>query len=318
MTSANKKDGILLESGTNEVEIIEFYVRGQRFGVNVAKVKQIIPFDKAALSSMPKTPIAFRGVYLHRDTTIPMIDLGDALHLEPLKEGEVSPLLLICNFNLQTIAFAIDGVNRIHRLSWASFTPLNHYLASSCDSIIGSVNIDQHEILVIDLEQIVAEYDPKVKAMYDGEENEDVKAAGNTIFAQHIFMAEDSTLIRAVLGRDMKKAGFENVTMFPNGKEALDAITALANKIKESGGSFKGCFDVLVTDIEMPLLDGLTLCRRVKKELKIDVPVMVYSSLINAEMSRKCQEVGADAFFSKPHVENLVEAIKKKIKELNV
>lgn len=314
MSSANKREGILLESGTNEVEIIEFYMRGQRFGVNVAKVKQLIPFDASALSAMPKTPEAFRGVYLHRDTTIPMIDLGCALHLESLPEGETSPLLLICNFNMQTIAFAIDGVNRIHRMSWSDFSPLNPFLSNSCDSIIGSVNIDNHEILIIDLEQIVAEYNPKVKAMYDGTENE--IAATDDVFDQHIFMAEDSTLIRAVLERDMKKAGFKNVRTFPNGKEALDAITAIAKKAQLDNTGLKGIFDVLVTDIEMPLMDGLTLCRRIKKELQLQVPVLIYSSLINVEMSRKCQEVGADAFFSKPHVDALVNSIKNRIKQL--
>ena len=309
MSSSNRNPGILLESGTNEVEIIEFYVRGQSFGVNVAKVKQIIPLDHTALSAMPQTASAFRGVYLHRDTTIPMIDLGDALRLEPLPDGALSPLLLICNFNMRTMAFAIDGVNRIHRLSWSKFTPLNTFLATSCDSIIGSVNIDHREILIVDLEQIVSEYDPRVKAMYAGDD--DSVDSGTSIYEQRIIMAEDSSLIRAVLEKGMRKAGFTNVSIYPNGQEALDAVTAIAKEASRRGVPLRGRLDAVVTDIEMPLMDGLTLCRKIKEELHIDVLVMIYSSLINSQMALKCEKVGADAYFSKPNIAALVNSVKE-------
>lgn len=317
MSANNRKEGILLESGTNEVEIIEFYVRGERYGVNVAKVKQIVPFAPAALSAMPKSPAAFRGVYLHRDSTLPLIDLGEALRLKPLPNNEVSPLLLICSFNMQTIAFGIDGVNRIHRLSWSSFTPLSHFLSESCDSIIGTVNIDGHEILIIDMEQIISEYDPHTNAMYSGT----MEAAGEVITDedicnQAVFMAEDSTLIRAVLERDMKKAGFKNLHMFTNGQEAFDKISAIVRQCREENKPLTGLVDLVVTDIEMPLMDGLTLCRKIKKEFGLSTPVLVYSSLINAEMERKCKQVGADAFFTKPNVNALMESIKTKIREV--
>jgi two-component system chemotaxis response regulator CheV len=271
------------------VEIIVFYVRGQSFGVNVAKVRQLIPFDPKALSAMPNSPKAYCGVYLYRDQALPLINLGDELRLEEPKDGKESPLLLVCSFNMATIAFAIDGVNRIHRMSWSNFTPLNPFLSESCDSIIGSVSIDDHEGLI-------AEYDPNVKARYSPDDMNAETGVSESVYTQQIFMTEDSTLIRSVLERDMKRAGFQNVHIFPNGQEAFDTITRLANDCRTDEKPLSGVIDLIVTDIEMPLLDGLSLCRRVKQDLRLNVPVMVYSSLIDDEMARKCVSVGAGLF----------------------
>ncbi|GHS96480.1 chemotaxis protein CheV [Planctomycetales bacterium] len=312
----DRREGILLESGTNEVEIIEFYVRGQSFGVNVAKVRQLIVFEEGALSAMPNCPRAYRGVYLHRDQTMPLIDLGDALNLQAPENGKEPSLLLICSFNMSTIAFAIDGVNRIHRLSWSSFTPLNPFLSESCDSIIGSVNIDNREILITDLEQIIAEYDPKVKAMYTPEDASPETGISMSTYEQQVFMAEDSSLIRSVIDREMKRSGFVNVHIFSNGQEALNAITQLVDNCRKENKPLAGVVDVVVSDIEMPLLDGLSLCKRIKQELHLEIPVMIYSSLIDDEMARKCVSVGADAYFSKPNIGALIEAVRKKVDEL--
>ena len=120
-------------------------------------------------------------------------------------------------------------------------------------------------------------------------------------------LADDSALIRRLLKDTLTKAGFRNLRIFDDGQQALDYLTELKAK---KGENFREDVQLLITDIEMPRMDGLTLTRKIKEDPILQkLPVIVFSSLITDELRHKGESVGANAQLSKPEVEGLVKTI---------
>ena len=244
---------------------------------------------------------------MFRGHTVPLIDLYSYLEIEPANDGE-RQVAIVTEFNETTTAFIASKVNRIHRIDWTALKPLDSYLVKLAPQIIGSITIEQREILVLDLEQIVGEIIPASitnynDAIIDGTKNsigrEDVK----------IFFAEDSYIIRTKLASLLNKLGYTNITEFAHGRAALDAIKEAQSKADAEGKPLASVVDLLITDIEMPQMDGLALCETIKKQLGYDIPILMFSSLINDQLAKKCQAAGADHWVSKPQTERLIELI---------
>lgn len=301
------RQGILLESGTNEVEIMEFLLREQRFGINVAKVRQIIQFDSGKLSALPNSKPAAMGVYLHRNQTIPLIDLGKILDVKGAY-NTVKPLVMICEFNTKVYGFYVDGVKRIHRVSWSQIQPMSDILGQRNTFIISTITLENHEVLIADLEYIISTLDPDSDSIFNTDEViEEVKDKEKSL---RLIIVEDSGFIRNKILKSLTSSGFEHVEAFSDGRQAFDAISAYVEKSKTEKKSLSDFFEIIITDIEMPKMDGLTLCKLLREELNLkDTKIIIYSSLINDEMARKCKTVGADSYVSKPKITDLVNII---------
>jgi two-component system chemotaxis response regulator CheV len=182
-----------LGSTGNEFEIIEFTVSGQSFGVNVSKVRQIVQFDEKALTKAPNANANVLGLFLFRSVPVALVDLHKALEIEAIPNE--TPLVLVAEFNEEATAFLIDGVSRIHRVSWASIQPMNPILESMSASFTGSINIEDREILIVDLEQIIADIDPekRLDARLDAHPGTKSKA-GVDLAKMKIALAEDLVL----------------------------------------------------------------------------------------------------------------------------
>lgn len=305
-----ERQEILLESGTNEVELLEFVLRNQSFGVNVAKIKQIIQYEPERRSSIPEAPESMMGVYLYREGTIPLIDLGTALHMSNTSRDE-KPLVMVCEFNGIVCGFYIDGVRRIHRLSWTDIQPMSEMLAKQSSCIISSVNIDKTEVLIVDLEHIIAALGIAGKPVQD-QPVETEKAASSI----RILLAEDSNFIRTQMIQILRAGGYSNVLDFPNGQAAYDAVKAALAKSAAEKRPISEFFNFVITDIEMPQMDGLTLCRLLKENpVTAHIPVAIYSSLINEQMEVKCKQVGADYHLCKPQLADLMAMIRHHLVE---
>lgn len=300
-------DEILTESGTNEVEFLEFYIGSQSFAVNVAKVVQIIPYDNKKVTPTAMTPDAVLGSLLWRDRTIDLFDMQAALHRKEERNTE-RPIILVTNFNNVTSGFYIDGVERIHRLSWDEIRPMDAIMDSHSPRFTGVITIGNKNVLLVDFEKILAELCPDLDET--GSEAGLKRIAKKTDREDNrIVFAEDSGLIRRNMTRFLREAGY-HVTEFENGALALDYVTKKKKEAAENGEEITKYIDLVITDIEMPRMDGLTLCRRIKKDLKLgDLPVLIFSSLINEQMAVKCKEVGADAYVSKPRSEKLINQV---------
>jgi len=300
------KNEILLETGTNEMEILTVSIDGQFFGINVAKVQSIEQFEPQRVTALPQSPPELLGMLLYRDTTIPLIDLAAILEKEQ-PDGLEREISVITEFNNHVSSFKVHGVENISRISWEDFIPLNSMLGANA-FVTGTVNLEGCEIPVLDLEHILAELFPNLVLETVTEETLQNRAAVDH-GQLHIVFAEDSTTIRKGVVSVLRKVGFEKITEFENGLEAYNFIKNTENHENENDSH---AILALVTDIEMPRMDGLTLCRKLKQDERFrKIPIVIFSSLINDQMIEKCKTVGADHYVSKPEVNKLTRYLNR-------
>lgn len=288
---------ILLENGTNELEVLEFLLDGNSYGINVAKIREIIPY--AEVTPVPNAHPSIEGIFMPRDTMITAIDLKNCL-----QRGKSEPggLFIITNFNKLDIAFHVDQVLGIHRVSWGDIIKPGATVSTTEDGIsTGIVKRENKLIIILDFEKIVADINPET-----GLKTSDVDALGDRKRSDvPILIAEDSVLLNKLIVDSLKKAGYVNIIHTENGQEAYNIIQECKEK-----GSLKEHVQCIITDIEMPIMDGHRLTKLVKSDdATKDIPIVIFSSLVNDEMRRKGEQLGANAQLSKPEIGNLVRTI---------
>lgn len=316
---SSKEQGILLQSGTNEVEFIEFLIDDISYGINVAKVQRVLARSSLKITKVDNSESSsVIGVIYIQEKPITLIDLRKALDIAPNPQVDTErQLILVTRFNKTTTAYLIDAINKIHRTSWSEFEPIDETFSQSQESsyVTGTIKIENRVILILDLEHLMFELVPQLSnAAQVGLENftdgEEVKKSRAEV---RILYAEDSGIIRKMMLKTLKEGGYTNVVAFEHGKAAFDYIEKLRSEATDQGVSICDLVDCILTDIEMPQMDGLTLCKSIKDNPKdSEIPaVVVYSSLVNEEMARKCQSVGADAQVSKPHGNEILQVLDK-------
>ncbi|MEA3545434.1 MAG: chemotaxis protein [Thermodesulfobacteriota bacterium] len=312
--SEYQKQEILLETGTNEMEIIEFYLGTQSFGINVHKLKEIITFDQDTLTVVPGSGEGMLGTLLLRGSTIPLIDLKSHISQKDGDlEGDVRQVVLVCEFNDRVNGFKVDGVNQIHRVSWEDIQPMASFIDKYRPRFTGSVNIDDREILIVDLEHIVAEFDSEANLDYEANLHSATmqEKLPHTRERMKLMLAEDSALIRNGIEKVLKGSNYSDLEIFVDGQQCYDRIQELRQRIVD-GEPLSGMLNLLISDIEMPRMDGLTLCKKIKEDpLLRDIKVVMFSSLINEQMATKCDQMGADGYATKPQIPYLVEMMDK-------
>lgn len=294
---------ILLENGTNELEILEFTVDGNSYGINVAKIKEIIPYQK--ITPVPNSHPSVEGIFMPRDIMITAIDLMNCLG-----RGESDPkgLFIITNFNKLDIAFHVETVMGIHRVSWRDIIKPDVTISAAEEGIAtGIVKRNDKLIIILDFEKIVADINPET-GLKMSELNELGPRNRSSV---PILIAEDSPLLNKLIVDSLKTAGYDNLIHTENGQQAYNVIA----QCKEDG-SLAEHVRCIITDIEMPEMDGHRLTKLVKDDpVTADIPVVIFSSLVNDEMKRKGEALGADAQLSKPEIGNLVRIIDGLVKE---
>lgn len=292
------KNGILLESGTNEMELLAIQLDGQIFGVNVAKVQAIVQFDPSQVTALPKAPDGLMGMLLYRDKTIPLINLAQVLKLNANTTVE-RPVVVVTEFNNTVTSFRVDGVERIHRVSWSRFEPATSVFANA--NITGTVTIEDVDIMVLDMEQIITGFFPNLN-FEELQEEICQQAQEFSRESLKIYFAEDSVMIRKHVVNALRKVGIGEVVAFENGLQAYKQLSAMDKN--------DDLPQLLITDIEMPQMDGLTLCRKIREtEALKDIPVIIFSSLVNDQMITKCRKVGANAWITKPELNQLIKLV---------
>uniref|UniRef100_B8DIS1 Response regulator receiver modulated CheW protein n=1 Tax=Nitratidesulfovibrio vulgaris (strain DSM 19637 / Miyazaki F) TaxID=883 RepID=B8DIS1_NITV9 len=378
--------GILLESGTNELEIVEFFVdeaapdgaasdglerpraasggpggapeglgaddacvaevpaRGgfgavaplacgslrRRYGVNVAKVVEIIRMQPiTALPQMPHPAVL--GAFPHRDgRVIPLVDLAKYLGIPRDTSGE--PKIIVTEFNTVITGFMVSGVNRIHRISWTDVEAPGRFLQeASRNSITGMVRLDERVVFLLDMESIVAEMHPDLSIRMErplasasaGERGQGADAADGATEAvppvaqpdlpprrYRILHADDSGSVRRLVRNLMEASGRFELLQANDGQEAWDMLDGLRREAESRGVPLSDLVQAVVSDIEMPRMDGLTLCRRIKEDSALRaLPVALFSSLVSERLGHKGESVGADAQFAKPDLQQLSQKV---------
>jgi two-component system chemotaxis response regulator CheV len=288
---------ILLESGTNEMELLVFRIGTIPFGINVAKVREII--QRPAVIKIPHAPREVEGSFQLREEVLTLVNIGRHFEMEGEESKAGRGLIVLVEFNQVRCGILVDSVEMIHRLRWDAIEPPSEYLTHFNAPVTGMAKIDNKIVMIVDFESIIGDILGK-KPVTDIEERED---AGGERASVHILLADDSMTLRTSLVRILRKAGYDNLTVCVDGQMAWDHIEAAKSRGE------KPC-DLVLSDIEMPRMDGLHLTSRVKGDPELrETPVVLFSSLISADNIKKCQAVGADALLSKPDSEGLIAAI---------
>ncbi len=292
--------GILLESGTNELELLEFVVGNQHYGINVAKIRELCPYQ-------PPTPVPnaheyIEGIFMPRDMLMTVVDLSKALGLPPT--GDMSgDMYIITNFNRLHTAFHVQRVLGIHRVSWGDIAKPDSTIAASGKGVAtGIAKVGGKIIIVLDFEKIVAEINPET-----GLKLSEIEGMGERSRRDcPILLAEDSPLLLEMLKKCLTRAGYDHLIPTTNGQDAWNTL----DRMIKDGGHVGVDISCVITDIEMPQMDGHRLAKLIKTDSRFEgLPVVIFSSLVNEEMKRKGEALGVDAQLSKPEIGKLVRQL---------
>ena len=293
------KRGILLESGTNEIEVMEFTINENLYGINVAKVREIIM--NAPVKAMPHAHPSVEGIFKPRDLVLTVVDLPQYLLGAPCEKGP-KDLFIITNFNKMNIAFRVHTVVGISRISWRDIQKPDKTVAGGNEGVAtGIAQCGGDLVTILDFEKIVAEIAPETTIQMS-----EIERLGHRERQEApILVAEDSILLSKMIQDALNKSGYVNVRMFSDGQALWSYLESLRDV-----GDLDERVRLVITDIEMPQMDGHRLTKLIKSDKQFTkLPVVIFSSMINEEMHRKGKELGADEQLTKPEIGRLVEII---------
>jgi len=290
----NTQADTYLQSGSNELKVLEFRVGRETYGINILKVSRILN-DMPAFCEMPNTLPAVRGVFNDHDKVISVLDLGLFLN------GRKTPLdehhrVIVTEFFGLFNAFLVDHVEAVHTVLWEQVINAQKVMDASLNPyVISIVQPEENKmIMLLDYETIILQLTPdQVKTGI--KEGEPVEIIGEQ---QKILLAEDSSSVRDMLLTELEERGFE-VLAAHDGQEALELL------------SRNGDIALVISDVEMPRMDGLALTKEIKEDPKTaHIPVIVYSSIGDIGMKERAKFLKAEEHITKLNLDELFEKMK--------
>ena len=231
---------------------------------------------------------------------MPLVNLPRCLNQET--EDDLKNII-VTEINNYNIGFLVNSVSRIHRISWTEMEPAPN--VSDSPMVVGIIKMLDKMVLLLDFEKIIAEINPEIneKLTTLPEVTKDIKEQRNDV---KVFVAEDSPMLRDLLVQTLHDAGYITTRDFSNGKLAWEAL----QKIGQEEAPLDDSINILISDIEMPQMDGHHLLTQIREHNKLGkLPVIFFSSLINEEMRRKGEAIGANGQISKPEIGQLIDLI---------
>ncbi len=295
-----KQTSILLESGTNELEIMEFTIDNNHYGINVAKVREIMKV--MPIQPMQKAHPFVEGIFKPRDKVITVINLASYLGLSA-SDNPDRDIFVVANFNGEEFAFHIHAVVGITNVSWTQIKKVDKVVYGGDEGVAtGVADLNNRLVTILDFEKIIVELNPHSGIQYSEVESLGERASSS----RTILMAEDSMVLSKMIVSCLERAGYVNIIKTENGQEAWDILCDAKSKPEP----ITHYIDVIVTDIEMPMMDGHRLTKLIKTDAKLkELPVILFSSIISDEMRIKGKELGANEQISKPEIGRLVGII---------
>jgi two-component system chemotaxis sensor kinase CheA len=308
LDGARKKDGQIetVDLGGNQVGMVDFSlayrqngaVRRGRFAINAFKAREFVPVQE--LTRLPQAPRGFLGMLLLRGRTLPVVSLAQLLGFTEATEAGRGTIL-VCEFGSAVIGIQVTDVNRVHYISWDEIKPPpDSGGLVPVTYVVGTILMGEEVVMVLDFEQIVQDVLRLYKEFGDSLEDVEQRKEGS-----RVLLAEDSALVRRKIAEALRAANLE-VIEAANGQEARDLLLEMAARVEEEGGSIFDLLDLVLSDIEMPQLDGYTLTRTVKTHpTLLGLPVILQSSLTNETVVQRAREVQADGVVGKHDPEEL-------------
>ena len=299
-----KRKDMEQEANVNVLQILEFTVDNRHFGINVAKVVGLQP--KEPVTPMPNSNAYVEGVFKPRDRIMTLINLAAYMGLSNENES-ARDIYIVTNFNKNQTAFHVHTVEAIHPVPWNMIEKPDESIYGKADGLAtGIARVGDRLITIIDFEKILMDINPSESINLADLD----KLGARTRNEKPIMVAEDSPLLERMIVEALHRAAYMNVTVCTNGQEAWEKLESY----KKKEGPIQNYVACVITDIEMPQMDGHKLAHLIREdEVLKDVPVIVFSALINQEMRQKGEDVGATAQLSKPEIAELVHLIDKHI-----
>jgi two-component system chemotaxis response regulator CheV len=295
------ENAILLQSGTNEVEVLVFRVGGFTLGINVAKVREVL--TSPPVTALPDSHPSICGCFRLRDSVIPCLSLHKHLD-EPPSCPPDEAVVILTEFNQHQIGFLVDVVERIHRISWSNVMAAPTIIAQSKAPVTAVSQIDGRLILMLDFEMIADQV-----ALGEQQGESIANELGVERAAQRVAIVDDSATARNAVESTLRQSGYNDLHIFENGAEAWNWLAASADQ--RSG---RPPIDLLISDVEMPQVDGFHLTKRIKEHPQLrEIPVLLYSSILTPDNAKKGKAVLADAQIAKPELHRVVEMADKLI-----
>ncbi|WP_202436449.1 MULTISPECIES: chemotaxis protein CheV [Vibrio] len=319
---SKESSSILLESGTNELEIIEFHLEkvlpdGRTktcyYGINVAKVREVIRVPDT--TDYPNAQPHMIGVFSSREILTPLVDLAGWLGV-PVSQDINKKYVIVTDFNRMTNGFLIDSISRIHRISWNDVESPSQFLESGeQDCVVAVVRKEDKLIMILDFEKIIADinpelsmekYDVKVDRSVDLNRKMVAKRNGKTIM-----VVDDSAFIRSLIQDTLSSSGY-NIIACKDGGEAFEKLNDIAAHAKSEGVAVTEFVNAVVTDVEMPRMDGMHLVKRLREgEAFKETPIVMFSSLMSDDNRAKAIALGANDTITKPEIGKMVTLMDK-------
>jgi two-component system chemotaxis response regulator CheV len=293
--------------GQNRLELLLFRLRGQQmYGINVFKVKEVLPCPR--LTALPHSKPMVRGVAHIRGETIPVIDLGMSIAQPGIPEDKVATsFVIITEYNRKTQGFLVGGVDRIVNMNWEDILPPPR--GAGKDVYLTAVtNLDDKLVEIIDVEKILAEVAPLAEDVTEDLVTRGAQRQGGQL---PILVVDDSSVARRQIERCLTAVGMDVVTK-NDGKEALDYLIELT----ADGSTIRDHLSLIISDVEMPEMDGYTLVTRCKENPALrDTFILLHSSLSGVFNQAMVKKVGADDFMAKFSPDELAERVMQIIDE---
>ncbi|MBW3531502.1 chemotaxis protein [Shewanella sp. NKUCC06_TVS] len=321
-----KKSEILTESGTNELEIIEFHLHktlpngGHKvchYGINVAKVREVIRVPET--SDYPNAQRHMVGVFSLREKLIPLVDLAGWLGIST-PEDLTHKVVIVTDFNKMINGFLIDSVRSIHRVSWEQVESPSQFLeAGENDCVVAVVRRDGMLIMILDFEKIIADINPELSMdKYDVTLDRSVLINDKMLAkreAKTILIVDDSAFIRKMIENTLRSAGY-NIITAKDGGDALEMLMEFENLADQDNASISDFVSAIITDVEMPRMDGMHLVKRLRESKAYrQMPIVMFSSLMSEDNRVKAMALGANDTITKPEIGRMVGMIDKYVFE---
>lgn len=293
---------VRLENNTDELKLLIFRLGKTLFGVNVSRVREVI--ERTKTISLPYSHEAVEGVFKLRDEVITLVTLGQYFNMvgEETQRGEGA--IVVVEFNNNRYGILVDTVEEIKSLTWNDIEPPVEFLVGSGAPLTGITKVNEHTILIADFEKITEEI-LGIKGANDLDAPDENPEWKHDI---KIILADDSSLLRKSMTKVLHKFGYDNITICNNGQQAWETVNKMYFDQHDPA-------DIVISDIEMPLMDGLKLTSKIKENQELrTTPVVLFSSLVNKENIEIGRKAGADAQVSKPDSEELIHTLESCLK----
>lgn len=296
-------------AGTNKLEILMFTLgvdsrsgRREIFGINVFKVREVMRIP--AITRAPEMPNAVEGMVSLRGALVPVIDLAKYTGVQTdIKPG----IMIVTEYNGHTQGFLVEAVDTILRLDWASMKVPPDMLNKNMGGLVTAVTelADGRLVMMMDVEKVLAETghfndDIALKAV------KPIKVSGRTVF-----FADDSAVARKQITLCLEAMGVNYVSAV-NGRMAWEELQKMANYADTAGIPVKDMVQVILTDVEMPEMDGYMLTRKIKEDKRFaGIPVLMHSSLSSTSNQQLGKAVGVDEYVPKFEPQRLAQTLER-------